>query len=98
MQIFSGCTMFPSADFRGAYYMMALDPDSREFTVITNPDNGRRMGFTRAVMGSKLMGVYLHQKADRTTREANAPDTVVKRSVADDILMGTRYYATRAEY
>jgi hypothetical protein len=91
MQVFSGCAMFSSADLRDAYYMMALEQASRELTVITDPDSGRRLWFTRAVMGGKQMGIAMHKRASQTTDDAPAPDTVTKKSVADDILMGTRH-------
>jgi hypothetical protein len=90
MQCFEGCGIFSSFDLRDAYYMMALDPDSRDVTVFTNPDNHRRMRFTRGVMGGKGIGMALEKKVSGLVQDAAAPATVVKRSVADDVCVGTK--------
>jgi hypothetical protein len=55
--VFEGCGIFSSFDLSDAYYMKALDPDSRDVTVFTASDNNRRMRFSRGVIGGRGIGM-----------------------------------------
>ena len=46
--------------------------------------------FTRAVMGGRQSGMYLHKRINSTVKDAPAPQSVVKDSSADDILIGAK--------
>ena len=94
MQQFEGCRLFSSLDLRDAYYMMALLEECRNLTIVTDPCTGRRYRFTRAVMGGRDMGIYLHKRVNSTVKDAAVPSTAARDSVADDILVGVRLRPT----
>ena len=87
---FAGCTCFSSFDCLDAFYAMRLAVDSRNLTLVTDPETRARYRHTRAPQGERDMCNHCHRVINGKVSTAATTETSSQESYVDDICVGTR--------